>query len=46
MSFINFALLRQPMNWLVVFLMLVIWGFALDLLHAYATDRHPASAAE
>lgn len=43
--FINFALLRQPVNWVIVFLMLVIWGFAFDLLHAYATDRDPAVTA-
>lgn len=45
MTLLNTDLLRHPLNWIIVFTMLLIWAFLFDLLNAYACNRHPAEAA-
>lgn len=40
--FFNLAIFRHPTNWLIVFVVLLIWIFFLDLMHAWITGRHPA----
>jgi len=32
---LNFAILKQPMNWVIVLLMVIIAGFMLDIILAY-----------
>lgn len=32
MTFINWPLFKNPVNWIIVVLMLIIAGFALDVL--------------
>jgi hypothetical protein len=44
-SFLNLAILRQPLNWLIIFAIGVAWIMALDFTHAYFTGRHPADTA-
>ena len=44
-TFLNLAILRQPLNWLIIFAIGVAWIMLLDLGHAYVTGRHPADTA-
>lgn len=41
MDLINFELLRHPLNWLTVILMVFIGGIAVHLILQYQTDGSP-----
>lgn len=32
---LNFAIMRQPLNWAIVLLMVIIAGYILDIIAAY-----------
>ena len=37
---VNFAILKQPLNWIIVILMLLIAAFALHYLKMYLVTQH------
>jgi len=36
---LNFAIMKQPMNWVIVLLMVIIAGFMLDIILAYLRQQ-------
>lgn len=40
-SLVNWGLLKNPVNWIIVVLMLIFAGIALDLLLAATTGKSP-----
>lgn len=40
MEFINTAILKHPLNWVIVLLMLVFAGFIVDILASYHSGRN------
>lgn len=39
MQILNFEIMKNPLNWIIVILMLVIAGMALDVVLSKLTDR-------
>lgn len=39
MTLINWSLIKHPVNWLIVILMLIIAGFALDIILPVAAPQ-------
>lgn len=40
MEFVNTAILKHPLNWVIVLLMLIIAGFIVDILVSYHKSRN------
>ncbi len=37
---LNFRLMAQPLNWIIILLMLVIAGFAAEVAYNFAVTHH------
>jgi len=43
-AIINWEIIKNPLNWLIVALMLIIAGFAFDVVVSAIHPDHPAQA--
>jgi hypothetical protein len=43
---LNFRLLGQPLNWVIILLMLIIAGFAIDMVYKFVVTHNISNNSE